>query len=1731
MTGRIGRYELQTELGSGGFGRVYRAHDPIVGRQVAIKILLSSGDPELLVRFRNEAGATGKLRHRNIVVIYDFGEHDGLPYLVMELLEGQDLEHVLSSRRPMSLLQKVDVMRQMASGLHHAHSFGIVHRDVKPANVMLMADGTVKIMDFGIALLNQATAARITPQGSLIGTFPYMAPEQFQGESSDSMTDIFALGVTCYRFLTGVHPFQAEEMASVMFNIVNKTPEPIRSLLPECPEALENVVFRMLAKDREQRYQSLEDALFDLEPIGVELQKERVEELVSNARSMIERDELHEAQACIREALGIQPGSTPARQLREQLQYLLKEKAVRPQVAALMEAGRQHLRACNYEQAIQEFESALKLDKSNTDLKQLIREAQTAWEQHRRADRLVKDAQHAFEAGDLTAAKKNISDALSAFPEHESGKKLLAEVGLKLARRERENRLREGLNEAKRLLLVESFDAAIDLLITLESDFPESEEVHRVLKDALAQRDARIREQELRAGTDKVKRLLKEQRFEEANTLLSRLVLQFPESKELASLFSYTREELRARAEAAAVTAISREADELISRGSFDEAMEKIRAALTEYPHASSLRELLQTAESAKAERARADALDRTVAEVNTLLARRAFAQAQDRIAAFVAAYDDAPVLDPLRRSAEEGLEKLRRVAAVRNLLLQAQGFMDEGRPAAATEVLQQATVQFPGEFEITNLLAVAHDRLREQQEAEVISRIIAEAESLARGRRFDESLRVLEEAIAKHAGNKRLLRCREATEAARNAFEQQRKLAEATGTAKRLALEGQFESALAVLNTAMSTFGRHESLNKLKTEIETQRALHEQQQAVKQKLADAESLIERGDPLSATRILKGVAPEHVSAEVKRLLTLAEDRIREQAEADKISRLASEIAGLRNSGQLDQAYQLARSALQSYPKSARIRQEHDAIQIEKSRSEALNKLLQTASSLAQSRQFISALEVLDSAAGDLAREESVIALRNRIAQEVEIARIVSQLEDLRAAGDIERALGIVRDGLSKYPTERRLLDLRQGLENDRADAQKQEAILRLLDRTRALGEAGQWESALEAVNSALARFPGELRLTEARTRFQRELERQRLARRIDNARAEAESCINSCDFAKAIAVIEQTPGAPEALGDILTRSRQLQARKIQEDLLAEARRLCEQSRFEEALPAVKRALVQVHSSPEAAELRARIERELQLQHQREERERAVNGLRLLVEKTSTKGFRAKPLRKAGREAKGIESSYPGDEEISGLAIRVQENVTRELSRIKRTRNRMAGILAGGLALAAIALMIDRSLSRMPRTTPVEIRTDPQGASVLLGSRSCVTPNCTLNILPGHYELHATLHGYVPLQRSVTVKNSSERYVMDLVLQPLPPPVAPATAKGSGTLLVETSQPGALVFVDHIARGRTDARGTFSVELPAEKHSVGLEKNGFRSAPERSIALLKNQIQRVSLDLTPLSPPPPKEAQKTSPPPALVPAQPEKPASPSPEQIAEQAWQKAYASHDPAQIRAFLNGHPGNVHTAEAQRTIDDWDWSRVNTSDQQSLATYLSQYPNGRHTGEAQGRISELAWINLDKSSEQALKLYVQQYPNSGRRREAENLIATIEAQLAAAKQKQQPAVKEQPRVAEAERFGIETALAQFNAAFQHKQVKDVKKIWPTVPAQYTDAMRMSGTTFVMALSPVEQPQVTGDTASVLCDLVTTTTVRGQSNQAHKRVRVQLRKTGSAWSISDPLGS
>ena len=272
---RIGKYEIQGELGHGGFGIVYRAYDPSIPRHVAIKILTAEASPELLGRFRAEAATTASLTHKYIVTVYDYGEHEGAPYLAMELLKGENLKQLIERRAPLTLLEKVRIMSQVAEGLHFAHERGVVHRDVTPANIMLLPGGEIKIMDFGIARVTSHASARHTQKGDLLGTMRYLSPERFTGADADALSDIFAYGVVYYELVSGIHPFDAKDIGTVMFRITSVDPVSLMKLTPDCVEGLDLLIQRALAKEREVRYQSLQDVLFDSAPILADLRHQR----------------------------------------------------------------------------------------------------------------------------------------------------------------------------------------------------------------------------------------------------------------------------------------------------------------------------------------------------------------------------------------------------------------------------------------------------------------------------------------------------------------------------------------------------------------------------------------------------------------------------------------------------------------------------------------------------------------------------------------------------------------------------------------------------------------------------------------------------------------------------------------------------------------------------------------------------------------------------------------------------------------------------------------------------------------------------------------------------------------------------------------------------------------------------------------------------------------------------------------------------------------------------------------------------------------------------------------------------------------------------------------------------------------------------------------------------------------------------------------------------------------
>jgi len=273
---RLGPYEIVELLGKGGMGAVYRARDPRLGREVAIKVLPDdiAANRERLQRFEQEAQAVAALNHPNIVTVHDVGSHDGTPYVVTELLEGENLREVLTRRTP-TQRQVLGWAVQTVQGLAAAHHKGIVHRDLKPENLFLTTDGRVMILDFGLAKLAGPTAidsdaetkSRHTKPGLLMGTVAYMSPEQAQARPVDARGDIFSFGVVLCEMLARKHPFHRDTLAATFDAILNEDPLDLASVDRAVPPALSGIVHRCLEKIQEDRFQGAHDLALSLEAV------------------------------------------------------------------------------------------------------------------------------------------------------------------------------------------------------------------------------------------------------------------------------------------------------------------------------------------------------------------------------------------------------------------------------------------------------------------------------------------------------------------------------------------------------------------------------------------------------------------------------------------------------------------------------------------------------------------------------------------------------------------------------------------------------------------------------------------------------------------------------------------------------------------------------------------------------------------------------------------------------------------------------------------------------------------------------------------------------------------------------------------------------------------------------------------------------------------------------------------------------------------------------------------------------------------------------------------------------------------------------------------------------------------------------------------------------------------------------------------------------------------------
>jgi tRNA A-37 threonylcarbamoyl transferase component Bud32/tetratricopeptide (TPR) repeat protein len=470
----ISHYRIVGQLGAGGMGVVYRAEDLRLGRSVALKFVSADlgHDTRAVQRLRSEARAASALNHANICTIYDIDEHNGHPFIVMELMKGRSLREVLASGAPLKLHQVLDIGIEVADALHAAHTEGIIHRDIKPGNIFVTERGHVKILDFGLAKLTAIfessrttrDVAEQTVEGVTLGTVAYMSPEQATGEALDGRTDLFSLGVVLYECATGRPPFPGKTSAMILAAILNRAPVAPVVLNPELPVRLQDVINNCLEKDRELRYQSAADLRADLKRVRRDIESGQSEAVAAvrlgsgsnreigsgsgrSARTTpVSAGDRRRKWGMVAAAMAVMLGAAGAyvmwrREPPPAIESRQAAPAPDPAVTSRLALATASLDAKNYRAALAYADQVLAIDPTNADAYKIRDSARRTIEQF---DTAIADAQRRLAARDLRGAEQALEKARGI----DASGPGVTELALRLA--EQQGRSREPLPDTTR---------------------------------------------------------------------------------------------------------------------------------------------------------------------------------------------------------------------------------------------------------------------------------------------------------------------------------------------------------------------------------------------------------------------------------------------------------------------------------------------------------------------------------------------------------------------------------------------------------------------------------------------------------------------------------------------------------------------------------------------------------------------------------------------------------------------------------------------------------------------------------------------------------------------------------------------------------------------------------------------------------------------------------------------------------------------------------------------------------------------------------------------------------------------------------------------------------------------------------------------------------------------------------------------------------------------------------
>jgi len=700
---KLGKYELLGELGRGAFGVVYRARDPMINRMVALKTMTTgvAENPNLLERFYREAQSAGFLQHPNIVTIYEMGDEAGTPFIAMEMVDGPNLDEVIARHAALPLALKLLYAVQACRAFDYAHKRGIIHRDIKPGNVMVNKEGVIKVVDFGIARILEASK---TQTGTLIGTFAYMAPEVFHGEHATERSDIWSFGVLIYEFISYKQPFIGQSPAALMQAICLQEPVALRQVAADCPPDVEALVHRMLRKADAERFQTMEDVLLELEPICRRVQAETAGALLDQAREFMAQGKLAEARDTLRDAMQVDSTNVELRSLSDKVNSELKRQAVRKQAERHVEQGQRLLQEGKPEEASDEVESALQLDSQLEPARKLRQEIQRELERRQRVHQYLESAVQRMIEGLPEEAEALLLKAREADPANSQLRTLEQQIAQEKQRRQQRGRYLEGMQQARQFWIRRKYKECIALLTELLQASPGEDDVLRLLETAREDQAEQDKQERLAKARD----LLAEQRFADALALLDALLASDPKDSAVLKLRNLAQREQESQARS---EAMQREWDalkKLVNERAYAEAVTRAENLLRQFPGEAALLRLLEFAREQQAQLENDRRLRSAREQVQELLQASRFAEAAAAARAALQSFPGNAELSTLLKQAQAREKKEMVRELIERRIREIKVKINRGQLSEAKELARETLATLGSDTDVSQLLSSA---------------------------------------------------------------------------------------------------------------------------------------------------------------------------------------------------------------------------------------------------------------------------------------------------------------------------------------------------------------------------------------------------------------------------------------------------------------------------------------------------------------------------------------------------------------------------------------------------------------------------------------------------------------------------------------------------------------------------------------------------------------------------------------------------------------------------------------------------------------------------------------------------------------------------------------------------------------------------------------------------------------------------------------------------------------